>query len=211
MAQCERQMRIAVGRNKQMASRPVRDMLIVLAEASGKLARGQQSYADPAARRTARFGLAVAAATCLLICIVASLVPANLAALEARPRSILVIDDANAKAPFYYEAYSRLRTIVNARANAPVSLYTESLDLTRFRGADYEQSLRQLLQSKYRDRPIGLLVTIGSGALEQVLRWRPTLWPSIPVAFGMVDEPTAARLNLPSDVTGFFIKLRLPT
>jgi signal transduction histidine kinase len=161
---------------------------------------------DPAARRSGRLGLAVAAATCLLI--IAAMAPANLAAQEARPRSILVIDDANAKAPFYYEVYSRLRAIVNARANAPVSLYTESLDLTRFRGADYEQSLRQLLQAKYRDRPIGLIVTIGSSALEQVLGWRPTLWPSIPVVFGLVDEPTVARLNLPSDVTGFFIKLR---
>jgi len=153
------------------------------------------------------FGLAASAAKCLLICLTASL-PSTLAAQEPRPRSILVLDDGNAKAPFYYEAFARLRAIVNARAGSPVNLYTESLDLTRFRGADYERNLRQIFEVKYRDRPIGAIVTIGSSALDYALRWRSALWPAVPVAFTMVDEPTAERLNLPPDVTGYLMKLR---
>jgi signal transduction histidine kinase len=157
---------------------------------------------------SSRFGLAVAAVRCLLVCVVASLSPVNLTAQEARPRSILVVDDANAKAPFYYELFSRLRAIVNAETGSPVSLYTESLDLTRFGSADYERSLQQPFEVKYGDRPIGVVVAVGSGALDYVLRWRPVLWPNVPVAFAMVDEPTAARLNPPPDVTGYLMKLR---
>jgi signal transduction histidine kinase len=144
----------------------------------------------------------------LVICVLVSLLPANSAAQEARPRSILVLDDGNAKAPFYYEAYSSLRAVVTASAGAPVNLFTESLDLTRFRSEGYETSLHQLLEVKYRDRPIGVIVAIGSSALEHVLRWRPALWPGVPVAFTMVDEPTAARLSPLPDVTGHIMNLR---
>jgi signal transduction histidine kinase len=144
----------------------------------------------------------------LVIWVLVLLVPASATALEARPRSILVIDDANAKAPFYYEAYSILRAVVTASPGAPVNLFTESLDLTRFSSEGYERSLQQLFEVKYRSRAIGVIVAIGSSALEQVLRWRPALWPGVPVAFTMVDEPTAARLRPPPDVTGYIMKLR---
>jgi signal transduction histidine kinase len=146
---------------------------------------------------------------CVLICIFASLVPADLAAQEARPRSILVLDDASARSPFYDAVFSSIRTIVNAEARSPVNLYTDSLDLTRFGGADYERGLQHILEVKYRDRPIGVIVTIGPNALDYVLRRRSALWPAVPVAFALVDEPTAASLNRPADVTGYVMKLRL--
>jgi len=144
----------------------------------------------------------------LLACVFVLLLPAGLTAQE-HPRSILVLDDANAKAPFYYLAYARLRAVVNADTeSSPINLYTESLDLTRFNGPAYEESLQQVFEAKYREKPIGVIVTIGSGALDYVLRWRPALWPGVPVVFAMVDEPTAARLDLPPDVTGYLMKLR---
>jgi len=66
----------------------------------------------------------------LLAFVFVLLLPAGLTAQE-HPRSILVLDDANAKAPFYYLAYARLRAIVNADTqSSPVNLYTESIDLT---------------------------------------------------------------------------------
>jgi signal transduction histidine kinase len=155
--------------------------------------------------RWARSGFAAAGAA---ICGLVLLWPASLTAQSARPRSILIVDDASTKAPFYYAVFARVSAIVNSGAGPRVNLYTESLDLARFRGAEYERSQQQAFEVKYRDRPIGLIVAIGSGALDQVLRWRPALWPSVPVAFAMVDEPTAARLSPPPDVTGYVMKLR---
>jgi ABC-type uncharacterized transport system substrate-binding protein len=85
----------------------------------------------------------------------------------------------------------------------------ENLDLSRFGGPPYEQSLRAHLQVKYQDKPIGVVVAIGDATLEYVLRWRTSLWPGIPVVFSMVDETTVGRLKPPPDVTGSIMKLRL--
>jgi len=123
------------------------------------------------------------------------------------PRSILVLDPANVRGPFYFEIFSSLRAIVNA-TSPPVTIYNESLDLSRFRGADYEESLQGHLRVKYRDKPVGVVVAIGSATLDYVLRNRAELWPGVPVVFGMVDEPTVARLKPPPDVTGGIMKLR---
>jgi signal transduction histidine kinase len=123
------------------------------------------------------------------------------------PRSILVLDPANVRGPFYFQIFSSLRSTVNA-SSPPVTIYNESLDFSRFRGADYEESLHAHLRVKYRDTPIGALVAIGSATLDYVLRNRSQLWPGVPVVFGMVDEATVARLKPPPDVTGAMMKLR---
>jgi signal transduction histidine kinase len=119
-----------------------------------------------------------------------------------------VLDQSDVRAPFYYEVFSRLRAVVNAGSGPPVTIYVESLDLNRFNGPGYEEGLQRHFQSKYREKPIGVVVPIGSAALDYAMRWRAALWPDVPVAFAMVDEPTAARLHPPPDVTGSLMKLR---
>jgi signal transduction histidine kinase len=130
------------------------------------------------------------------------------AAEGVRPRSMVVLDDSNVRSPFYYEVFSRLRATVSVSAGSPVTIYAESLDLTRFTGQAYEEGLNKYFQVKYGDKPIGVIVAVGSAALDYVLQARSTLWPGVPVVFGFVDEPTVARLNLPPDVTGSIVKLR---
>jgi signal transduction histidine kinase len=140
--------------------------------------------------------------------LIACIALASAATAGGRPRSMLVLDDANVRSPFYYDVFSRLRATVNVGAGPPVAIYAESLDLNRFSGHAYEEGLQQYLRVKYGDKPIGVIVAIGSAALDCVLRWRSTLWPGVPVVFGFVNEPTIARLNLPPDVTGSIVKLR---
>ncbi|WP_249144041.1 ABC transporter substrate binding protein [Bradyrhizobium lablabi] len=119
-----------------------------------------------------------------------------------RPRSVLVLDQSDRRGPFYYQVFSGLRAAVSAHAHAPTTVYTESLDLNRFGGKQYEDDLRRFLEAKYRDRPIGAVVAVGAASLELVLRWRPQLWPDTPVVFALVEESDFARLNPPSYVTG---------
>jgi len=142
-------------------------------------------------------------AVCLIACVASGL---SLAA-EPSPHSILVLDQANVRGPFYYAVFSALRSTVEA-GRGPVTIYAESLDLSRFGGTDYEESLEAHLRVKYRDRPVDVIVAIGSATLDFALRNRAALWPGIPVVFGMVDEPTALRLKPPPDVTGHVMKLR---
>jgi signal transduction histidine kinase len=137
------------------------------------------------------------------------LAPACLTAGELRPQSILVLDQSDLRGSFYYEVFSELRAAVNAQGRSHITLYTESLDLSRFKGEAYEESLREHLQVKYRDTPIGVIVAIGAATLQHVLNWREELWPNIPVVFTMVNERDLATLRPPPTVTGSLIQVRL--
>jgi signal transduction histidine kinase len=117
-----------------------------------------------------------------------------------------VLDQSEARGPFYYQLFSGLREVV---ARPHTTLYAENLDLSRFKGAAYEQSLKRYLKEKYQDRPIGVVVTVGAATLELVLHWRAELWPETPVVFALVDEMDFARLKPPPDVTGTIVKLGL--
>jgi signal transduction histidine kinase len=147
--------------------------------------------------------------TGLILCLTAVLVPVHLPAAEMRARSIFVLDQSESRGPFYYQIFSGLRSTVNADTRFHTTLYSENLDLSRFNGASYEESLKQQLNEKYRDRPIGVVVAVGMSTFELVLRWREELWPGVPVVFALVDEMDFARLKLPPDVTGGIVKLAL--
>jgi signal transduction histidine kinase len=148
----------------------------------------------------------LALAIAWLIVFLGSLCPL---AAEPLPRSILVLDQSDTTSPFYYAIFTGLRSAVTADRTAPISVYVESLDLSRFTGPNYEASLTSHLRIKFGDRPPGVLVTVGSTSLQFALRLRSKLWPKVPVVFCMVDEFALNRLNLGPGVTGNFIRLRL--
>ena len=149
----------------------------------------------------------ITAISALLVCVVALLTPVQVAAQEARPRSILVLDQSDLRGPFYYSVFSGLRSAVSADDRSQITLYAESLDLSRFRGTNYQALLQRYLKEKYQDVPIGVVVAAGAATLELVLRWRSELWPEIPVVFAMVDEIDFGRLRLPDGVTGSIVKV----
>lgn len=145
----------------------------------------------------------------LIVWLVALLVPVQSPAAEIRARSILFLDQSDLRGSFYHEIFTAFRERVTADMRSRTTLYTESLDLSRFNGAAYEQILRQYLKEKYRDRPIGAIVAMGSVTLELVQRWRAELWPGTPVVFGLVDETDFTRMKPSPDVTGGIVRLRL--
>jgi signal transduction histidine kinase len=130
-------------------------------------------------------------------------------AQERRPRSVLVLDQSDLRGPFYYQLSAGLRGVLGAPADGRITVYGENLDLTRFGGTAYEESLKRHFKEKYRDRPIGLIVAIGAGTLEHTLRWREELWPGVPIVFAMLDETDFAKLGRPADVTGVIIRIPL--
>jgi signal transduction histidine kinase len=145
----------------------------------------------------------------VMIGLLAFLAPTCPSAQELRPHSILVLDQAEARGPFYDLSFSGLREVVVGHTHSNVTLYGENLDLNRFGGQAHEQNLKRYLREKYQDKPIGAVVAIGAGALECALRWREELWPGIPIVFAMVDELDFARLKPPPDVTGVIVKTPL--
>lgn len=147
--------------------------------------------------------------TGLILCLIAVLVPVRLPVTEMRARSILVLDQSESRGPFYYQIFSGLRSAVNADTRSHTTLYSENLDLSRFNGASCEEGPRQQLMERYRDRPIGVAVAVGTSTLEQLLRWLEELWPGVPVVFVLVDGMDFERLKLPPDVTGGIVTLAL--
>lgn len=125
------------------------------------------------------------------------------------PKAVLVLEQSDVRGQFYAAVFSGLRSVINASPEKPVTIYVENLDLLRFDDDAYEQSLNAHLQVKYKARPIGAIVTVGSTALEYALRSRHLLWPDTPIVFALADKQAVARLDLPSDVTGRTIRLSL--
>lgn len=151
----------------------------------------------------------IARISALSICVALVLTSLPVTAQEARSRSILVLDQSQSTGSFFLQIFAGLRAGIDADASTHTTLFSESLDLSRFDGDAYDESLRRHLSEKYRDKNIGIIVTMGSGALQLVLRWRDELWPGIPVVFGMVSEVDYARLKSPNDVTGSFLRTQL--
>jgi signal transduction histidine kinase len=130
-------------------------------------------------------------------------------AQERRPHSVLVLDQSDLRGPFYYQLSAGLRGALGGHADARVTIYGENLDLTRFGGAAYAESMKRHFREKYRDRPIGVIIAIGVGTLEHALQWREELWPGVPIVFALLDETDFAKLGRPADVTGVVVRIPL--
>ena len=143
----------------------------------------------------------------LIIGLVSILAPACLAQ-EMRPHSILVLDQSDG-GPFYHQLFSGLRDVIGKHSDVHVTVYNESLDMSRFGGAAYEHTLKRYIKEKYQGKQIGAIMAVGAGATGLVLKWRDELWTGIPIVFAMLDELDVARLKPPPDVTGVIVRLPL--
>jgi signal transduction histidine kinase len=125
------------------------------------------------------------------------------------PQGVLILDDAGgvASGPFYNDVVLALRGSVNRDPAKQYSIYVEHLDFNRFRGPEYELGLKNFFATKYKDRPLGVIVAVGVGALQYVLRSRAELWPAVPVVFTFVNPQLLGAL--PTDVTGTTFRLKL--
>ena len=112
-----------------------------------------------------------------------------------------------AAGPFYPAIVSALRGSVNRDPSKQYSIYVEHLDFNRFRGPEYELGLKTFFTTKYKDHPLGVIVAIGIGALQYVLRSREEIWPGVPIVFTFVDPQLLSAL--PADVTGTTFRLKL--
>jgi signal transduction histidine kinase len=145
----------------------------------------------------------------LIVWLLTLMMPGGALAEDTRVRSILFMDQSDLRGTFYHDAFKGLQDSINANVRSHVTLYRESLDLSRFSGAAYEKNLRHYVRDKYRDRPIGVIVAIGLPMLALVQRWRDELWPGIPVVFGLVNEADFVQADVSPDTTGGLVRLRL--
>src|SRR5476649_964788 len=116
--------------------------------------------------------------------------------LAAQPlsRSVLLLDQSSPGLPFNTALATAVRLTLNAASAEPISFYAEHLDANRFFGSGYEENVLSFFRKKYLDRPIDVVVVVGSAALDFIIGRRAELWPNVPVIFTAIDEATAARV-----------------
>jgi signal transduction histidine kinase len=144
----------------------------------------------------------------LLIALAATL-PRMPACANELPPSILVLDQAGPGLLAYAEMTTHLRSTLNRKTNNSISIYAESLDLSRFNSEHYRNLHTAFLHEKYRDIPIGVIVVLGARALDYALTMSTCTWPGVPVVFAAVADGAVDVGALPKNVTGHTISVSL--
>jgi signal transduction histidine kinase len=124
------------------------------------------------------------------------------AAANPPVRTALVIHELTPNYPWFIGTYTGFQSILNKQSTSPVYHYVESLGITQFGNEQYYDLLRNQFREKYRQKPIGVIVSFGPLALPYVIRLRNELWPGVPLIFSWVDHEDAARQSIAGDVTG---------
>ncbi|SFM75374.1 His Kinase A (phospho-acceptor) domain-containing protein [Bradyrhizobium sp. Rc3b] len=140
----------------------------------------------------------------LFIFLLASLSRECIAADGKRQRSILVLEEADFRSPFYSEIFAGIRAVAKPNGTSHTVTYGESLDLARFPGPDYEESLVGHFKTKYAQQPIDVIVSIGVSSAKFLRKRKQEIWPDAPVVYGFVpDLPETRALFLPNTTTVF--------
>jgi signal transduction histidine kinase len=121
---------------------------------------------------------------------------------------VLVIDQFELASAGSVAALSAFRSRLRSDPT-PISIYIENMDLGRFGGEDFNTTVETYFRGKYREKPIGVLVAVGSAALDLALHVRARQWPDLPVIFTAVDEGASELLALPDNVTGRTMRANL--
>jgi ABC-type uncharacterized transport system substrate-binding protein len=145
----------------------------------------------------------------ILVWLFAGLAPAMSAGVEPLTRSVVIVTQRDANLPWYAAVSSAFHATLRTVSSEPVSIYAETLDLSRFHSRQHQEIFRRYLREKYQEKEIGVIVAVGPLALEFILDARSELWPTVPVVFNSVDEPTIVQLKFPPDVTGRTLQLTL--
>src|SRR5215468_10992122 len=128
---------------------------------------------------------------------------------EPLPRTILFLDEDTPIHPWFRQMSEAFYATIKTEAANPTFVFVENLGIDEFGTAEYFNVLRSHFREKYRNKAIGVIVSNASRALPYTLRLRDELWPGTPVVLAGIQERRAARLSLPSNVTGFTFRHQL--
>lgn len=138
----------------------------------------------------------------------AILFAASLAAMPFRTtaepslRNILIIDESAAESPFGRRFAEQIHATLDDKRVQAYAIYAEYLDLGHFTSPNYELILESYFTNKYRDKPISLIIALGSEALNFSLHLRSKVWSDAPIVFASFDDTAAKDFTAPPNTTG---------
>lgn len=118
------------------------------------------------------------------------------------PKKILLLYSYQSVLPANLEWDGSIRSALKGTSAEPVEFYTEFLDLAQFPEESYLQSLIKLLQSKYADRKIDLIIPVGELAVDFLSAHGNILFPGAPIVFCAAEKHQMQALKALPNTTG---------
>src|SRR5262252_1274086 len=128
---------------------------------------------------------------------------------EPSPRTILFLDEDTPIYPWFRQMSEAFYVTIKTKTENPPFVFIENLGIDVYDTAAYFNIVRSHFREKYHNKAIGVIVSNASQYLPFTLRLRDELWPGTPVVLAGIQERRAARLSLPSNVTGFTFRHQL--
>jgi hypothetical protein len=133
--------------------------------------------------------------------------PSALAMGPESPRNALVRYVDRADLPAHRAFEHSMRSNLTASIVTPIDFYSEHMDVSRFPGEAYLQSLHDFYRRKYTGQKMDLIVTVGLRPLEFLSLYQEELFPDTPVVFCSIDPDSLENLRLGPHITGIVRQL----
>jgi signal transduction histidine kinase len=124
----------------------------------------------------------------------------------ATTRHVLLLFDERTELPGLSILNADFLHSLRSASTDPVEVYTEEMDLSRFKSDTYSARFRDYLRSKYAGRKIDVAVAAMGPSLEFLVTDGKDVFPGTPIVFCGIDKRELDSLVLPSDATGVLVK-----
>jgi len=121
-------------------------------------------------------------------------------------RHVLLLFDERTELPGLSVLNADFLNTLRSGSADPVEIYTEEMDLSRFRSDTYFAHFRDYLRSKYAAKSIDVAVAAMGPSLDFLVKDGKDVFPGIPIVFCGVDQRELDNLALPASATGVLVK-----
>jgi len=121
-------------------------------------------------------------------------------------RHVLLLFDERTELPGLSILNADFLHSLRSASSEPVEIYTEEMDLSRFKSDTYFARFRDYLRSKYAGRKIDVAVAAMGPSLEFLVTDGKDIFPGTPIVFCGIDKRELDSVVLPSSATGVLVK-----
>ena len=122
------------------------------------------------------------------------------------PRRVFLIEGLTATQPAAQRTVEAFTRRLKDQSSEDIEIYSEFLDLGRFRGPQNENRLVQFLGAKFAQAKPDVIVPISRGAVSFMLRHRDEFPRDIPIVYCCTPALMTDTLDIPSNIPGFIEK-----
>ncbi|MBK5970320.1 hypothetical protein CCR91_16545 [Thiorhodovibrio winogradskyi] len=118
------------------------------------------------------------------------------------PRHLVILNAVDPYVPAFITLDRALRETIEARSQAQVEFFSETLDMHRFPRELLDDDMVALLEKKYRRLKVDVVLAITPIAVDFAQRHRDDIWPGATMVVDAVSVKSLARLALEPVVSG---------